>query len=134
MSRVRCLLAGAVAVGLTACSATPTRPTGDAKTSVKFSQPIAKTHQVALDSLVVLGFDIQTDRPQYVEGFRPRKVGLFVGSGGETVGVWLEPVGDSGTRVEVDTARSFVGIAGQKVWDDDVLNEMEKALGRRELP
>ncbi len=122
----------AAALALAACSSTPTRPTADANKAVKFAQPVAKVHQVAVDSLVVLGFDVKVDKPDYVEGSRPRKVGLFVGSGGETVGVWLAPIGDAATRVEVDTARSFVGIAGQKVWDDEVLNEMEKALGKRE--
>lgn len=130
MRAARSVLAAALA--LAACASTPTRPTADSNKAVKFAQPAAKVHQVAVDSLVVLGFDVKVEKPDYVEGFRPHKVGLFVGSGGETVGVWLTPIGDAATRVEVDTARSFVGIAGQKVWDDDVLNEMEKALGKRE--
>ena len=69
-------------------------------------------------------------RNQHTSGFRPRKVGLFVGSGGETVGGWLEPVGEQQTRVRVDTAKSFVGIAGQKNWDAEVLAQMEKTLGK----
>jgi hypothetical protein len=65
-----------------------------------------------------------------VQGFKPRKAGVMVGSGGETVGVWLEPVGSDRTRVRVDTARSVVGIAGQRKWDTDILAAMEKELGR----
>ena len=109
-----------------ACASTPDRP----KTSgVVFTHPIEKARQGALDALVVLGFDVKKQDPTYIEGFRPRKVGLFVGSGGETVGVWLEPVGEQQTRVRVDTAKSFVGIVGQKNWDAEVLGQMEKTLG-----
>ncbi len=131
MKKVALLLAAATAFG---CSSAPTRPTGDPKKAAVFAQPIAKAQQAAVDSIVVLGFDVKKSEPGYVEGARPHKVGLFVGSGGETIGIWLEAVSAEATRVEVDTARSFVGIAGQKVWDEEVLAEMEKALGKRQTP
>jgi hypothetical protein len=120
----------AAGLAASACSSTPTRPTSDDKKSVVFAQPLAKAQKAAMDSLVVLGFELKKTEPQYIEGTRPRKMGLFVGSGGETVGVWLDPVGESATQVQVDTARTFVGAAGQKKWDDDVLAEMQKALGK----
>jgi hypothetical protein len=111
---------------LVACASTPDLP----KTSgVVFAQPLEKARQAALDALVVLGFDVKKQEPTYVEGFRPRKVGLFVGSGGETVGIWLEPA-EQQTRVRVDTAKSFAGMAGQKNWDAAVLAQMEKTLGK----
>jgi hypothetical protein len=116
-----------IATSLVACASTPDRP----KTSgVVFAQPLEKARQGALDALVVLGFDVKKQEPAYVEGFRPRKVGLLVGSGGETVGIWLEPAGEQQTRVRVDTAKSFAGIAGQKNWDAEVLAQMEKTLGK----
>ena len=112
---------------LVACASTPDLP----KTSgVVFAQPLEKARQGALDALVVLGFDVKKQEPTYLEGFRPRKVGLLVGSGGETVGVWLEPAGEQQTRVRVDTAKSFAGIVGQKNWDAEVLAQMEKTLGK----
>ncbi len=120
----------AAGLAASACSSTPTRPTGDDRKPVVFGIPLAKAQKAAADSLVVLGFELTKSEPQYVEGTRPRKMGLLVGSGGETVGVWLEPAGQSATQVQVDTARTFVGGAGQKKWDDDVLAEMEKALGK----
>jgi len=118
---------GVVPLVLVACASTPDLP----KTpGVVFTQPVEKTRQGAVDALVVLGFDVKKQDPAYVEGFRPRKIGLFVGSGGETVGVWLEPVGDQQTRVRVDTAKSLAGIVGQKNWDADVVAQMEKTLGK----
>jgi hypothetical protein len=111
------------------CASTPDRPLAH---SAVFLQPAVEVQRAAVDALVVLGFDVEKSEPAYVEGFRPRKIGLFVGSGGETVGVWIEPLGPSRTGVRVDTARSFVGIAGQKRWDEDVLNELEKSLGKKE--
>lgn len=114
---------------LAGCASTPKKPSGE---STVFEKPSAVVQKAAIDSLVVNGFEIQKNEPLYVEGFRPHRVGLVVGSGGETVGVWLEPMGSSRTGVRVDTARSFLGMAGQKNWDADVLNEMSKTLGKRE--
>jgi hypothetical protein len=88
--------------------------------------------KAALDSLIVSGFEIQKTEPLYVEGMRPHRVGLVVGSGGETVGVWLEALSDSRTAVRVDTAKSLLGIAGQRKWNEDILNEMSKTLGKPE--
>jgi hypothetical protein len=112
---------------LVACASAPDLPQAP---GVVFARPVEKTRQGAVDALVVLGFDVKKQEPTYVEGFRPRKVGLLVGSGGETVGIWLEPGGEQRTRVRVDTAKSFVGIAGQKNWDAEVLAQMEKTLGK----
>ena len=111
------------------CASTPKVPES---AGTVFSQPIDKAQKAAVDALVVLGFDVQKQETGYVEGFRPRKIGLFVGSGGETVGVWLEPVTQDRTRVRVDTARSFAGYVGQKKWDSEVFTEMAKALGKPE--
>jgi hypothetical protein len=121
------LLCGGVV--LAGCAATPVRPDTQ---GVVFQSPTDVVQQAAVDALVVTGFDIKKSEPLYVEGFRPRKVGLFVGSGGETAGVWLEPLEAARTRVRVDTAKTVLGIAGQKNWDTAILEEMEKSLGKRE--
>ena len=118
------------AIVLTAgCASTPKMPSG---VSTVFGKPSAVVQKAALDSLIVAGFEIQKTEPLYVEGSRPHRVGLVVGSGGETVGVWLEPLGDARTGVRVDTAKSLLGIAGQRNWNDDILNEMSKSLGKPE--
>jgi hypothetical protein len=118
-------LAGPVLLSLAACASTPTSNTAVTET---FDRPLPAVKKAALNALSVTGFDVEKDEPGYVEGFRPRKIGFFVGSGGETVGVWLERVDDQKTQVRVDTARSFVGIVGQKSWTADVLDEMRKDL------
>jgi hypothetical protein len=126
---------GAVALLLTAlvamsgCVSTPEKP---AAHGAVFPKPTEDVQKAAVDALVVLGFEVKKSDPTYVEGYRPRKVGLFVGSGGETVGIWIEPLGASRTGVRVDTARTFAGGAGQKRWDEDVLKELEKSLGKKE--
>jgi len=117
-------------VALSGCASVPEKP-ADAHSAV-FAKPTADVQKAAVDALVVLGFEVKKSDPTYVEGYRPRKVGLFVGSGGETVGIWIEPLGPSRTGVRVDTARTFVGGAGQKRWDDDVLQELQKSLGKKE--
>ncbi|SEN68869.1 hypothetical protein SAMN05216404_10699 [Nitrosospira multiformis] len=110
------------------CASTPVASEGAPQTV--FQQPIEKVQKAAVDALVVTGFDVTKQEPAYVEGFRPRKVGFFVGSGGETAGVWLTEQGQDKTKVKVDTARSLVGIVGQKNWDTEILNEMRKSLAK----
>ncbi|MFA4846345.1 MAG: hypothetical protein WC654_07375 [Patescibacteria group bacterium] len=116
-------LASALVAG---CASTPVAR--DVTPMTVFQQPIERVQKAAVDALVVTGFDVTKQEPTYVEGFRPRKVGLFVGSGGETVGIWLAEQGRNKTGVRVDTAKSFVGIVGQKNWDTEILNEMNKSL------
>ncbi len=95
-----------------------------------FAKPVEEVRKAAVNALVVTGFDIEKNEPLYVEGFKPRKIGLIVGSGGETVGIWLESLDPGQTRVRINTAKSSFGILGQKSWNAEVLAAMERELGR----
>ena len=97
--------------------------------TVTFDKPIATVQKAAIDALTVVGVDVKKQDPNYVEGKRSRKVGVFVGSGGEVLSVALTAVGSDKTEAKVKTTKTFVGHMGQKVWDQDVVNEMAKALG-----
>jgi hypothetical protein len=120
------VLLGTAALLMTGCASTPKAP--EAKSTAVFQQPIEKVQKAAVDAMVVTGFDVTKQEATYVEGFRPRKVGLFVGSGGETVGIWLSSIAPDKTEVKVNTAKSFVGYVGQKEWDQEILAEMTKSL------
>lgn len=98
------------------------------KESVAFKQPIGKVREAGLRALTFVGCEIKQNRPLYLSGRRPNKFGVFVGSGGETVEIFLAPM-EGGARVWVDTDMSFVGIAGQQGWNDQVLAEMQRILG-----
>lgn len=113
---------------LAGCSATPTRP-ADAVPSVVYAKPEATVQKAAVDALVANGFVISKSDAEYVEGARPHKVGLVVGSGGESAGVWLSSLGSDKTAVKVSTAKSFAGMAGQKNWDKEIIAEMDKSVG-----
>jgi hypothetical protein len=91
---------------------------------VVLNKPMAAAHQAALHALSTIGAEVKKNEPTYVEGRRPNKMGLFVGSGGETVKVWLTAQEGEKTGVTVKTEKSFVGIAGQKNWDADVIAAM----------
>lgn len=110
------------------CTATPERAIPEP--GIVFDQSIDDTRRAALDALVVFGFEIKEETDTYVEGRRPRKIGFFVGSGGEAVGVWLNSLTPERTSVKVDTAKTFVGGAGQKDFDDEIIAEMRKSLGQ----
>lgn len=93
-----------------------------------FAAPLAATHAAAVAAAKESGFEIATDTDAYVAGPRPRKVGAFVGSGGETINILFKPMGDASTEVTVWTKRTFVGGAGQKDWNAPVLASMKAAL------
>lgn len=91
--------------------------------------PMEAVKKAAADALTVIGCTIKKDESTYVEGVRARKVGAFVGSGGETVSVTLAPTADGKTSVDIRTKKTFVGGAGQKNWDQQTLDEIMKELG-----
>jgi len=122
-------LAMAAIIGLVGCAST-SKPTTSGEPGVAFNQPVAKTQRAAVDALTVIGCDIKKQEPTYVEGHRPLKMGLVVGSGNETVKVTLTAISPQKTSVNVKTEKSFVGGAGQKDWSQQVLAEMTKSLGQ----
>ena len=111
---------------ISSCASTP-KQTDDDLHEV-FYETMEDTQAAAVDALTALGFKVKKDETNYVEGYRPLKVGLSARSGGETVGVWIKPVGKDKVDVKVGTAKSRLGIVGQKTWDDIIIAEMKKAL------
>lgn len=93
-----------------------------------FAHPLDRVHEAALRGLTSVGCEVKQNEPYFVAGRRPNKFGLFVGSGGETVKIFLLPSGDTETKVWVDTDLSFVGIAGQQGWDEQVITAMHEVL------
>ena len=116
-----------LAFGAMGCASTPRA--SDSNPSRTYGASLDQTRAAAIEALAETGFDVTKEEATYLEGFRPRKVGLVVGSGGETIGVWLESSGAGSTRVRVRTAKSFVGIAGQKNWDEAVLDAISGRFG-----
>lgn len=122
------LVLGACLLSLAACSATPTKP-ADAVPGVIYAKPEAQVQKAAIDALTDNGFVISKSDAELVQGARPHKMGALVGSGGESAGVWLSAQGADKTAVKVSTAKSLVGIVGQKDWDKEIIADMDKSLG-----
>jgi hypothetical protein len=97
-------------------------------TATTFVQPISRVHDAAIRALTSVGCDVDEKQNYKISGSRPRHMGLIVGSGGETVTVFMLPQGDKSTQVWVDTDRTFLGLAGQRNWDERTLNEMKNIL------
>jgi hypothetical protein len=95
---------------------------------VTFDKPVEEVHKAAVDALTVVGVEIKKDEATLVEGKRKNKMGAFVGSGGEVLSVALTAVDGSKTEAKIRTTKTFVGRAGQKVWDQQVADEMAKSL------
>lgn len=110
---------------LSACASAPNEPESG---GVTFNYPVTTVRQAAVRALSFTGFEIEKNEPNYLEAYRNRKVGFFVGSGGETVGVWLKQMNSNMTSVRVATQKSFVGYVGQKDWSGEIVAEMKKEL------
>lgn len=96
-----------------------------------YAQPLESVREAALRALTFVGCEIKKQEPFFVSGRRPNKVGFFVGSGGETVKVFLYPEAEATTHVWVDTDLSLVGMAGQQSWNDKVIAEMNNILNKQ---
>jgi hypothetical protein len=120
-------VAGCVLV-LAGCSATPTKPKPGTPGLV-YDRPEATVQKAAVDTLVANGFVIEKLQAGYIEGERPQKMGLVVSSGGEFAGVWLSSMGNGKTVVQVSTAKTMLGIAGQKNWNREIIAGMDSSLG-----
>lgn len=98
------------------------------KPPVVFAQPIARVNEAAVRALFSVGCEVKHKETYFASGVRHHKMGVFIGSGGETVKVFMIPQGDKVTNVWVDTDLSFVGMAGQQNWNKQVLAEMTNLL------
>jgi hypothetical protein len=121
----RVVLASSLLLSIAGCAATPS---GDDATIATVDAPVPRVQTAAVDVLSAVGFHLERIEPDYVEGFHPRHSGSLVASGGETVGVWIEPVTREKTRMRVATARSLVGIVGQRSWTDEVIEAIRDRL------
>jgi hypothetical protein len=90
---------------------------------------VAEVHKAAVDALTAVGVEIRKDEANLLEGKRKNKMGAFVGSGGEVLSVALTSIDGGKTEAKIRTTKTFVGRAGQKVWDQQVADEMAKSLG-----
>lgn len=73
-------------------------------------------------------FNFKNTDGMSLEGKRSNKVGLMVGSGGEKMKAEITALSDGMTEVHVQTKKTFVGIAGQKNWDDEVMEMIVDSL------
>lgn len=116
------LLSAVSLLGMSSCSSTTASGAASAAPSDARSFVLHKTvpeaQKAAVSALSQFDCEIEAQTPNYVQGFRRRHIGLVLGSGGETLKVWLESISQAQTRVKVKTEKSLVGIAGQKNWDE----------------
>jgi hypothetical protein len=107
----------------------PKRPEGP---GVTFKASTVAVQRAAIHALVVNGFKVSKETPTYVEGKRPRLVGVFVGSGGETAGVWIDALDSTTSIVRVHTGKAGTEFVGQQNWDSEIIIETTKALKREQ--
>jgi hypothetical protein len=125
-------LAAVTLIALGLCLASCVSPGGGAAApNPTFGPPdmvldrsLTEAGDAAARVLASMSFHVVRRQSDYVEGRRPNKVGKHMETGGETVRIWLEAFGPRRTAVRVKTSQTFVGIAGQRNWDDHILTAM----------
>jgi hypothetical protein len=85
-------------------------------------------HGAALQALASVGCEVKKDTPTAIEGKRSNKIGLAVGSGGEKLFVEIKDLGDGKTELKVTTKKTMLGIVGQKLWNEEVANQIKDAV------
>ena len=115
-----------MALIVSSCASTPEQSNVDRHEV--FYETMENTQAAAIEALTALGFEVKKNEATYVEGYRPIKVNLSARSGGETIGVWLNPVGKDKVNVKVSTAKSRINVVKQKTWDNELIAEMKGAL------
>lgn len=91
-----------------------------------YEAPPAKVKEALLGALAALEFNIKKDTGNEISAQKSRHLGVFVGSGGETLNLKLaagEEDGKKGTIVEGETKKGFVGRVGQKSWTNAVFDQ-----------
>lgn len=136
------IVAGAALI-LSACASTTTtapETTASATTTASASEvndseivlaaSLADVKAAALSAMAESGFNIKEESDTMIRGNRPRKMGAFVGSGGEKMTITFRVISESSTAITVVNKKTFVGIAGQKNWTEPVLNSIQETLAR----
>jgi hypothetical protein len=100
------------------------------KPPVIFHKGLEEVRRAGVRALNFVGCKLDVQEPLFLSGERPRKFGLFVGSGGEIVKIFLYPESENETHVWVDTDLTFVGMAGQQGWNKQVIEEMTTILNQ----
>ena len=96
-----------------------------------FALPKEKVKEALVDALKALEFEVKKDKDNEIEASKKRHIGVFVGSGGESLVARLEEAEESGvkgTRLIAETKKGFLGRAGQKSWSSAVLDQTECIL------
>lgn len=88
----------------------------------------SQVHSAALEALARIGCNIKEDTGKKIEGKRPNKIGALVGSGGEVLKVSLVSKGENKTEITVETKKTVVGMAGQKLWTEELMEEIKSIL------
>lgn len=98
----------------------------------KLTQTLAhsqdQVHSATLEALARIGCNIKEDTGTTVEGKRPNKIGALVGSGGEILKVNLVSKGENKTEITVETKKTMVGMAGQKLWTEELMEQIKSIL------
>ena len=96
-----------------------------------FAAPLAKVKEEMINALAALEFEVKKDKGSLIEAKKRRRIGVFVGSGGEKIVIQFaeaEQDGKLGTRVIAETKKGLMGRVGQKSWSSAVLDKTECLL------
>jgi hypothetical protein len=95
--------------------------------STTFAQPLSRVHDAAVRALTTVGCEIHQKQDYFVSGSRPHTFGLIVGSGGETVQIYMLPQSEESTQEWVNTNKTLIHQA-RAAGCDAIIEIQEKHL------
>lgn len=113
------------------CANTEMKPGKDAKMERFYPAPMAQVKEAIVSAMKGLEFEMGKQTDTGFEANRKRHFGVMVGSGGEVLVVQMkeaEEGGVKGTKVTMETRKTFAGRVGQKTWTSAVLDQTDCML------
>jgi hypothetical protein len=90
-----------------------------------YQKPSDAVQKAAVDALVAMGFEIKKSEPLYVEGFRRQSQDR---GQRPPVGIWLEQIDSSRTKVLVNYAKYLGILPWPKTWNEEIFGELDYLL------
>ncbi|MCH6256766.1 hypothetical protein MLD52_09425 [Puniceicoccaceae bacterium K14] len=83
-------------------------------------------------ALVAIGCKIKKEQPDFIEAKRPNKIGVAVGSGGEILKINFKIIDENNTEITVATKKTMAGYVGQRLWSEELLENIKTILSEKE--
>ncbi|MDD2737071.1 MAG: hypothetical protein PHF56_24315 [Desulfuromonadaceae bacterium] len=99
--------------------------------SILLGVDLKKAREIGERVIVAVDATLEETTETTLKAQRNRHIGLFVGSGGEELGIKLQPVDANNTFATITTKTGLVGGAGQRAWSCEIVDKMAQMAAKK---